>query len=85
MVSPKKKMDGPDLGELRDKIDAVDKQIQQLISERARIAQAVATSKGEKATSIDYYRPEREAQVLRAVVDRNAGPLSDEEMVRLFR
>src|SRR5690606_34516802 len=32
-----------------------------------------------------YYRPEREAQVLRAVVERNDGPLRDEEIVRVFR
>src|SRR5690606_6011158 len=37
------------------------------------------------AAAIDYYRPEREAQVLRRVVDRNDGPLSDEVLVRLFR
>src|SRR5690606_31858141 len=32
-----------------------------------------------------YYRPEREAEVLRRVRERNAGPLRDEEMLRLFR
>jgi phosphoserine aminotransferase len=41
--------------------------------------------KGEGLSAIDYYRPEREAHVLRMVVDRNDGPLSDTEMVRLFR
>ncbi len=34
---------------------------------------------------LEFYRPEREAQVLRGVVARNKGPLTDEEMVRLFR
>jgi chorismate mutase/prephenate dehydratase len=85
MASRKDNTDAPNLGDLREKIDAVDRQIQQLISERARVAQQVAVTKGEGATSIDFYRPEREAQVLRAVVERNQGPLSDEEMVRLFR
>jgi chorismate mutase/prephenate dehydratase len=74
-----------DLRGLRERIDAVDAQIQELISERARIAQEVAVAKGSDARSIDFYRPEREAQVLRSVVERNHGPLSDEEMVRLFR
>ena len=36
-------------------------------------------------STADIYRPEREAQVLRRVVERNQGPLRDEEMVRLFR
>lgn len=32
-----------------------------------------------------FYRPEREAQVLRKVMERNQGPLSDVTMARLFR
>ena len=75
----------PDLAALRRDIDAVDEKIQALINERARFAQQVAVAKGKDAKSVDFFRPEREAQVLRGVVDRNKGPLTDEEMVRLFR
>ena len=32
-----------------------------------------------------FYRPEREAQVLKSVMARNEGPLSGEKMARLFR
>jgi len=74
-----------DLAELRAKIDATDDQIQQLINARARYAQQVAVAKNTNDGSAVFFRPEREAQVLRAVVDRNQGPLSDDEMVRLFR
>jgi len=74
-----------DLGKIRDRIDQVDRQIQELINERARYAQQVGISKGDLAAAVDYYRPEREAEVLRAVRDRNEGPLRDEEMLRLFR
>ncbi len=81
----KPKAASADLGELRRRIDAVDAKIGQLIAERARVAQAVAVAKGSHGSAVDYYRPEREAQVLRGVVERNDGPLSDEEMVRLFR
>jgi len=73
------------LAEVRERIDSIDRQIQELISERANWAQEVARVKGEGLSAIDYYRPEREAHVLRMVVDRNKGPLSDGEMVRLFR
>ncbi len=73
------------LSEMRERIDSIDRQIQQLISERANHAQTVAKVKGTGLSAIDYYRPEREAHVLRMVVDRNNGPLSDTEMVRLFR
>ncbi|MEJ2516105.1 MAG: prephenate dehydratase [Gammaproteobacteria bacterium] len=83
-------MSGPaargDLDTVRRRIDELDEQIQQLISERARLAHDVAASKtGASSGARDFYRPEREAQVLRNVLTRNTGPLRDEEMLRLFR
>ena len=74
------------LEEIRDHIDTLDEQIQNLISERARLAQQVGASKlGAPLKAKDFYRPEREAQVLRKVLERNSGPLRNEEMLRLFR
>jgi chorismate mutase/prephenate dehydratase len=73
------------LSAVRDEIDALDEQIQQLISQRARLAYRVRESKGESREAVNFYRPEREAQVLRGVRERNEGPLSDSEMLRLFR
>lgn len=73
------------LDTLRQQIDTVDERIQALIAERAGLAQQVAVVKGGKGSAVDFYRPEREVAVLRAVVARNKGPLTDEEMVRLFR
>lgn len=75
----------PDLDAVRAQIDGIDRQIQTLIAERAQFARQVGKAKGKLAAAVDYYRPEREAQVLRRVVDRNDGPLSDAELVRLFR
>ena len=86
MASDKKNAgDTPDLAKIRERINAVDEQIQILISERARHAQQVGVAKGELGAAVEYYRPEREAEVLRNVVERNDGPLRDEEMLRLFR
>lgn len=77
---------GPDrLAQVRERIDSIDTQIQGLIAERAQWAHQVGKAKGPLKAAIDYYRPEREAQVLRRVVDRNQGPLSNEVLVRLFR
>jgi chorismate mutase/prephenate dehydratase len=73
------------LADVRARIDAIDRRIQELIAERARFAHQVGKAKGKLAAAVDYYRPEREAQVLRMVVDRNEGPLSDEVLVHLFR
>jgi len=75
---------GASLGDLREKIDALDEKIQALISERARLALAVAEAK-QRTGENNFYRPEREAEVLRNVLARNKGPLSDEAMARLFR
>jgi chorismate mutase / prephenate dehydratase len=75
----------PALAEARARIDGIDQTIQDLIAERARWAQQVGRAKGPLKPALDYYRPEREAQVLRRVVDRNDGPLADEVLVRLFR
>src|SRR5437763_12600370 len=74
-----------DLEQGRARIDAVDEQIHGLINERARLAQQVGISKTRDGRTVDFYRPEREAQVLRMARARNAGPLRDEEILRLFR
>lgn len=73
------------LDQLRKRIDALDEQIQRSLNERAACAQQVAEAKHQEEGDVIYYRPEREAEVLRLVRERNQGPLTDDEMVRLFR
>jgi chorismate mutase / prephenate dehydratase len=77
--------DKKNLEQLREDIDALDKQLLDLISQRARCAQEVAEVKNASPEPANFYRPEREAQVLRKVIEQNKGPLSEEEMARLFR
>lgn len=78
--------DNDKLNDIRNQIDALDNQIQLLINERAACAQEVARIKLETdPDDTTFYRPEREATVLRAVKERNQGPLGGEEMARLFR
>lgn len=78
-------LDTNQISDLRGKIDSIDEQIQRLINERAGIAQQVAIAKKNHEDHPIFYRPEREAQVLKAVMARNTGPLSGEKMARLFR
>ncbi len=85
MAAKKKGKATADLDKIRERIDDIDERIQTLINERARFAQQVGLSKGDSVSAIDYYRPEREAEVLRRVQQRNKGPLQNEEMLRLFR
>ncbi len=73
------------LSALRERIDAIDEQIQALLNERAACAQKVAQVKQSTDPDAKFYRAEREAQVLRKVRDRNTGPLPAEEVTRLFR
>ena len=82
---PKKRAAPLSLSDARSRIDAIDRTIQELIAERAGWARQVGKAKGPLKAAVEYYRPERESQVLRMVVDRNEGPLSDEVLVRLFR
>jgi chorismate mutase/prephenate dehydratase len=77
--------DPVDLADVRRRIDAVDEKIHALINDRARLAQRVGISKTRDGRTVDFYKPEREAQVLRLALERNTGPLRDEEVLRLFR
>jgi len=74
---------GP-LARIRERIDAIDRELLELISERAGLAEKVA---GIKAANGDrqFYRPEREAAILRRIKEHNPGPLDGEEVARLFR
>lgn len=84
--------DSQELLDLRAKIDACDQQIQRLIQQRVLVAADIAKAKLASDASASFYRPEREAQVLRRVRERNKdlrdelqGLVSDDEMVRLMR
>ena len=74
-----------DIAQVRARIDGVDEKIHALINERAKLAQLVGISKTHAGHTVDFYKPEREAQVLRMALERNQGPLRDEEVLRLFR
>jgi len=66
---------------LRTRIDELDAQILALINERARCAGEIGHLKGEGGV---VYRPEREAQVLRRLVELNQGPLQHAAIQHLF-
>jgi chorismate mutase/prephenate dehydratase len=84
-AKPAARAERVDRGEVRRRIDAVDEKIHTLINDRARLAQLVGISKTRDGRTVDFYKPEREAQVLRMALERNKGPLRDEEVLRLFR
>ncbi|HXC59785.1 MAG TPA: prephenate dehydratase [Steroidobacteraceae bacterium] len=76
----------PALEGIRAQIDSVDEQLHELINRRAELARQVGISKHKEGQLVDFYRPEREAEVLRMALARNRkGALRDEEILRLFR
>lgn len=75
-----------DLAQVRTEIDAIDAELLRLLNRRACCAQRVGELKQRETQQQSvYYRPEREAQVLRRLQDANQGPLPDAEVKRLFR
>src|SRR6185436_15783637 len=76
--------DNEKIGKLRARIDTLDEKIQQLITQRAKIVLDVAKAKASAGTN-NFYRPEREAEILNRIMARHEGPLAAEEMARLFR
>jgi chorismate mutase/prephenate dehydratase len=68
---------------LREQIDAIDAQILDLLNRRACVARDVGHVKAE--TNAPVFRPEREAQVLRSVAQRNPGPLDGADVQTIFR
>lgn len=89
------KKDDRNLDQVRVDIDTIDQEIQSLISRRAKCAQRVAEIKlvevqaareaGDPQAEVVYYRPEREAQVLKRIMERNQGPLEGETVAHIFR
>lgn len=87
-------MSATELDKLRQQIDGIDAQLQALISQRAFCAQKVAAVKLKEfeqqngkadLSQVMFYRPEREAQVLRKVMERNQGPLDAQTIAHIFR
>jgi chorismate mutase/prephenate dehydratase len=76
-------MSDEQLKPLRQQIDEIDAQLLDLLCRRARVVQEVGHVKAE--TSAPVFRPEREAQVLRGVAERNPGPLAAEDLQSIFR
>jgi chorismate mutase len=70
------------LEELRSRIDVLDRQLVELLNERARAAQMVGQLKA--ATSLPVYEPNREKVVYANVRAANKGPLPDTELQHIY-
>ena len=71
-----------DISDWRKRIDGIDEKLVELLNQRARAAAAIGKLK--RAASEPVYQPQRENEVLARVQKLNAGPLSDQQLRRLF-
>jgi len=71
------------LADLRVRIDVVDQQLLKLLNERAKLAQAVGEVK--KIDGSPVFRPDREAQVIDRVKNRNPGPILADSIAPIWR
>ncbi|HEX7034737.1 MAG TPA: prephenate dehydratase [Pseudomonadales bacterium] len=78
---------GESLESVRARIDEIDRELQRLLNARAACALKVAKIKHAEPGDQPpvFYRPEREAQILTRIKQENQGPLSDDDLARLFR
>jgi len=70
------------LEELRKQIDVLDRQLVELLSERARAAQMIGHLKA--ATQLPVYEPSREKVIYANVRAYNKGPLPDIELTHIY-
>jgi chorismate mutase len=70
------------LEEMRDTIDVLDRQLVELLSERARAAQMIGHLK--VATSLPIFEPAREKVIYANVRAANNGPLPDIELTHIY-
>jgi chorismate mutase len=70
------------LEEMRDRIDDLDRQLVELLSERARAAQMIGHLK--VATALPIYEPAREKVIYANVRAANKGPLPDIELTHIY-
>ncbi len=71
------------LAEIRKRIDSIDDQLHDLLMERAALARSVAEPKSGSGGSA--YRPGREADILRRLVDRHQGEFPLVPLILIWR
>lgn len=73
------------LDELRGQIDEIDSALLELFNKRGALAKQIANVKDSDSVDGTFYCPDREAQLLRNIIEKNTGPLSNQAVVHLFR
>jgi chorismate mutase/prephenate dehydratase len=70
---------------IRQKIDAIDHQILKLIQRRGSLAQKIGKLKSLMSSNTSFYKPKREAEILRNISKLNNGPISENKVNHIFK
>jgi chorismate mutase len=71
-----------DIADWRQKIDAIDRRLVELLSQRAQSVHQIGKLKA--LAGVAAYEPEREKMVFDNARNANQGPLSDRDLLRIF-
>jgi chorismate mutase len=71
------------IAELRVRIDDLDRQLVELLNERARAAQSIGRLK--RNTSMPIYEPDRERTVFQNIARHNRGPLREQDLQVIYQ
>ena len=74
-----------DLAPLREQIDTLDRDLVQLLNERAKIVIEVGRIKREAGEAVPIYAPDREQAVMQKIREANHGPLPDACIEAIWR
>ena len=72
-----------EISKLRKEIDQIDKDLLQLVNQRAKCAVQIGLIK--KKEGMPVFVPEREKQVIEQLVGMNEGPLADDTIEELYQ
>ncbi|MDN5502895.1 MAG: chorismate mutase, partial [Comamonas sp.] len=73
----------PELLSLRNQIDSLDRQLLELVNQRAHVAEQVGELKKKEGSA--FFRPDRVAQVIEKIKSNNPGPLKGAHVAAIWR
>ncbi|MCA0445451.1 MAG: chorismate mutase [Bacteroidetes bacterium] len=71
-----------EMDKLRQQIDALDRQLVDLLNDRAKLANKIGEVK--KTLALPVYNPKRETEVMQNVMNHSKGPMEPAAIKRLF-
>ena len=70
---------------IREQLDGIDASLQDLLTQRAQLAKQIGEIKVKQSPDAIFYRPEREAQILKNITARNQSLLSNDDLAAIFK